>query len=115
MKNQYLFTIIFIIITAALLMVHNQNKETKITINDDEYVVLPLSAKSDLSITISNNDNDSLRIYPAAGDDLGNGINTYTVLAPGKTIKFNPGSGNTWKTKCPKIISKNTYQKEATP
>lgn len=55
--------------------------------NTNDVVTLP-SAIPFTEITILNNGANSLQIFPASGDDLGNGVDASTTLSGGSNIRF---------------------------
>lgn len=75
-------------LTAAL-------NEISTVANLDDVVTLP-SAIPGLEITIINNGANTLQIFPASGDDLGNGVNASTELEPNEEIEFISYDGTNW-------------------
>jgi len=55
--------------------------------NDNDTVTLP-TAVAGLEIFVENRGANTLQIFPASGDDLGNGLNIATTLEVGASIKF---------------------------
>jgi hypothetical protein len=55
--------------------------------NANDTVTLP-SADEGMEITIFNRGANTLRIFPASGDNLGAGVNTATTLAAGGNVRY---------------------------
>jgi hypothetical protein len=50
-----------------------------------------------MRITIINNGAQTLRIYPASGDNLGAGVNTATTLAAGSNVSYVAYDATNWE------------------
>jgi len=61
--------------------------EIKTVANDNDAVTLPTAREGD-EISIINNGDKTLQIFPAAGDNLGNGLNLSTLLEVNEEIKL---------------------------
>ncbi|MCH8991694.1 MAG: hypothetical protein IIA44_08105 [Acidobacteria bacterium] len=70
--------------------------EVSTVANVNDTVVLPAAAPG-LRIVIINNGANTLRIYPASGDDLGQGVDTFTSLAAGSNVVFVAYDATTWE------------------
>lgn len=65
--------------------------------NVDDTVTLP-SAVAGLKITVINNGANQLQIFPASGDDLGQGVNIAESLAAGSNKTYVSYDGTNWET-----------------
>jgi len=65
-------------------------------LNDDDVRTLP-EAEIGLSITVSNDGINRLQLFPAAGDDLGEGIDIPTTLKQGRSAQFISFNSSTWR------------------
>lgn len=61
--------------------------EVRTIANTNDVVTLPTAREGD-EISIINNSNKNLQIFPASGDNLGNGTNLSTTLELNEEIKF---------------------------
>jgi hypothetical protein len=64
--------------------------------NANDTVTLPTAAPG-LRITVINNGAQTLRIFPASGDDLGAGVNTATTLAAGGVVSYVTYNTTNWE------------------
>ena len=64
--------------------------------NANDTVTLPTAAAG-MSITIFNNGAQTLRIYPASGDNLGTGVDTLTTLAAAANVTFTSFDATNWE------------------
>jgi len=64
--------------------------------NANDTVTLP-TAVAGMSITIFNNGAQTLRIYPASGDNLGTGVDTLTTLAAASNVTFTSFDATNWE------------------
>jgi len=64
--------------------------------NANDTVTLP-EAVAGLKIVIINNGANTLRIFPASGDDLGQGADTATTLASGSNVVFQAYDTTNWE------------------
>lgn len=80
-------------ITASTTQTQGQGALTKeinevsVVANPNDTVTLPDNVAF-TEVTIINNGASALRIFPASGDDLGNGVNIAAILLAGSTVKF---------------------------
>ncbi len=65
---------------------------------DNDAVTLP-TAVAGYEVFIANNGANTLEIFPAAGDNLGAGVNTATTLISGANITFVAFDATNWETK----------------
>lgn len=63
---------------------------------DDDSVILPLATGAGLEVEILNDGANDLAIFPAAGEDLGNGADTAYYLHSGSTQRFLSTAASTW-------------------
>jgi len=70
--------------------------EVSTVANVNDTVVLPAAAAG-IKVVIINNGANTLRIYPASGDDLGQGADTFTSLAAGSNITFVAYDATNWE------------------
>jgi len=70
--------------------------EVSVVANLDDVVTLP-EAVAGRETTIVNDGANTLQIFPASGDDLGNGINISTQLETNEQVEFISFSSTTWK------------------
>jgi len=64
--------------------------------NTNDTVTLP-SAIAGLEVVVINNGANSLQIFPASGDDLGQGVDTATTLSGGSNISFFTYDATNWE------------------
>jgi parallel beta-helix repeat protein len=64
--------------------------------NPNDTVTLP-GAIAGVSCTIINNGANTLRIYPASGDNLGTGVDTLTTLSVGSNVTFTAIDTTNWE------------------
>jgi hypothetical protein len=64
--------------------------------NDNDTVTLP-SAATGMWVTVINNGAKTLQIFPASGDDLGQGVDTSTTLATGTNTIFQAYDVTNWE------------------
>ena len=64
-----------------------QINEVSVVANTNDTVTLP-AAVAGRSVSIFNNGANTLRIYPASGDNLGAGVDTATTLVAGANVVF---------------------------
>lgn len=69
--------------------------EVSTVANANDTVTLPV-AGAGRKITIINNGVNTLRIFPASGDDLGAGVDTATTLAAGSNTTFSAYNATNW-------------------
>jgi len=69
--------------------------EVSTVANTDDVVTLP-SAAAGLKVTIINNGANRLQIFPASGDDLGNGVDSSGELGPGDNVTIEAFDTTTW-------------------
>lgn len=81
---------------AGGLALTTEVNEVSTVANVDDTVVLPTAAAG-ARVVIINNGANTLRIYPASGDDLGQGADTFTSLAAGSNIVFVAYDATNWE------------------
>ena len=64
--------------------------------NANDTVTLP-AAKAGINIIVINNGANTLRVFPASGDDLGQGVNTQTTIAASNTTRFTAYDTTNWR------------------
>lgn len=64
--------------------------------NANDTVTLP-SAVAGYRVVIINNGANTLRIFPASGDDLGAGVDTSTTLAAGSNVVYQAYNATNWE------------------
>lgn len=64
--------------------------------NANDTITLP-AAVAGLQVFVINNGANTLKIFPASGDNLGAGANTATTLAAGATATFVAYDSTNWK------------------
>jgi len=69
--------------------------EIKTVANDNDTITLP-TASEGIEIAIINNGAKKLQIFPASGNDLGNGLNLSTILEDNEEIKLFATSDTVW-------------------
>lgn len=67
-----------------------------IVANANDTVTLP-SALAGMEVTVINNGANTLKIYPASGDNLGAGVDVSTVLVAGSNIVFVSYDDTNWE------------------
>lgn len=72
--------------------------EVETVANDNDTVTLQ-TADAGLNITVNNHGSNNLQIFPASGDDLGNGIDVPTVIGPNQSIEFSAFDATNWHLK----------------
>ena len=90
--------------------------EISVCANANDTVTLP-SAAAGFRITILNNGANILRIYPASGDNLGNGVNTLGNLGAGDSVTLIAYDATNWVTEkkvITRIIAMGTWDMDAT-
>jgi len=65
--------------------------------NVNDTVTLPPAAPEHPQVWVLNNGAQTLRIYPASGDNLGAGVDTLTTLAAGSKASWAAIDNTTWK------------------
>lgn len=70
--------------------------EISVCANANDTVTLPV-AGAGRTITIINNGAQTLRIFPASGDDLGAGVDTATTLAAGANVTYAAYDATNWE------------------
>jgi hypothetical protein len=63
--------------------------------NTNDTVTLPTAAAG-VTVIIKNSGANTLRIYPASGDNLGAGVDTATTLAAGAAVQFITYDDTNW-------------------
>ncbi len=66
--------------------------------NANDTVTLP-SAVAGMEITVINNGANTLKIFPASGDNLGAGVDTSTTLAVGSNVTYASYNATNWEVK----------------
>ncbi len=69
--------------------------EISVVANPSDTVTLP-AAVAGLRITIINNGDNTLQIFPASGDDLGAGVDTSTELEPNESVDYVAYDATNW-------------------
>lgn len=64
--------------------------------NANDTVTLP-TAVTGLRIVVINNGANTLRIFPASGDNLGAGVDTATTLASGSNVVYQAYDATNWE------------------
>jgi len=82
---------------AGGLALTKEVNEVSTVANTDDTVVLPTAAAGK-ECKIFNNGDNTLRIYPFSGDDLGTGVDTLTTLAAASNISFLAYDATNWET-----------------
>jgi hypothetical protein len=89
-------------VTASTTQTQGQSPLTKdvnnvsVCANANDTVTLP-AASAGMQIVIINNGAQTLKIYPASGDNLGAGVNTSTTLAAGSNTRFTAIDSTNWE------------------
>lgn len=65
--------------------------------NANDTVTLPSATSYSRSVVIINNGANTLKIYPASGDNLGAGVNTSTTLASGSNVRYTNYDSTNWE------------------
>jgi len=71
--------------------------EVSVVANANDTVTLP-SALAGSCVRIINNGANTLRIFPASGDDAGAGVDTQVTLASGSNVHYCAYDATTWET-----------------
>lgn len=66
--------------------------------NANDTVTLPAAPAYSRTVRIINNGVNTLKIYPASGDDLGAGVDTSTTLAAGSNVAYTNYNATVWET-----------------
>jgi len=82
--------------------------------NANDTVVLP-TAVAGREVVVRNSGANVLRIYPASGDDLGNGVNTLATIAVGKVVRYIALDATTWKSELSDTYLNQDVQSTASP
>ena len=91
-----------------------QVNEVSVVANTDDTVTL-ISAVAGVSIEVINNGANTLQIFPASGDDLGNGVDVASELEANETIKFVAYNDTNWKVDATtEIIHASIYDQDNT-
>lgn len=69
--------------------------EVSTVANANDTVTLP-TAVAGKEVVIINNGANTLRIFPASGDDLGSGVDTATTLASGSSVRYTAYNATNW-------------------
>ena len=64
--------------------------------NANDTVTLP-AAVAGVEVVVINNGANTLRVFPASGDDLGQGVNTQTTIAASNTTRFSAYDTTNWR------------------
>lgn len=72
--------------------------EISIVANANDTVTLPPAPSYSRSVRIINNGVNTLKIFPASGDDLGAGIDTSTTLVSGANVCYTNYNAVNWET-----------------
>ena len=70
--------------------------EVSVVANLDDTVTLPTAVKG-IECEVENDGANTLQIFPASGDDLGNGVDVSTQLEINESVKFFAYDTTTWK------------------
>ena len=70
--------------------------EISVVANANDTVTLP-TAKAGLTAVIINNGANTLKIFPASGDNLGAGVDTATTLASGSNLIYKAYNVTNWE------------------
>lgn len=65
--------------------------------NANDTVTLPTAPVYSRTITVINNGAQTLRIFPASGDNLGAGVDTATTLASGSNVRYTNYDATNWE------------------
>jgi hypothetical protein len=71
--------------------------EISVVANINDTVTLPPAEAVSRTVTIINNGANTLKIYPASGDNLGTGLNTSTTLAAGSNVRYTNYNVTNWE------------------
>jgi len=91
----------YIAITASTTQTQGQQpltgkyNEISIVANTDDVVTLP-PAQAGISAIVRNNGANRLQIFPASGDDLGNGVNNSVKMQPVECVAFFCVDADNW-------------------
>lgn len=65
--------------------------------NDNDTVTLPSSTALSDNVLVINNGANTLQVFPASGDNLGNGVNASTTIAAGSLKRFVSYDATNWE------------------
>lgn len=77
-------------------LTHDVNEVSTVA-NANDTVTLPTATSFSRTITIINNGANTLKIYPASGDNLGAGVDTSTTLASGANVRYTNYDVTNWE------------------
>lgn len=89
-------------ITASTTQTQGQGPLTKeinevaTVVNVNDTVTLP-SAVAFIEVAVINNGVNTLQIFPASGDDLGNGVDASTTVLTGSNVRFIAYDATNWE------------------
>ncbi len=90
-------------ITASTTQTQGQQPLTKdvneisVVANANDTVTLPTAPAYSRTVIIINNGANTLKIFPAAGDNLGTGVDTSTTLASGANVRYTNFDATNWE------------------